>query len=65
MTRHVPRTCGVHPRVRGEQSTLNQAIRECSGSIPACAGSSGGWLRWSWRVRVHPRVRGEQFSEIQ
>ncbi len=53
------RTQGPSPRARGAEGAT-QRISGNGGTIPACAGSSGGCSRCSTYDRDHPRVRGEQ-----
>ena len=54
----------VHPRVRGENSLSLFLSSPPSRSIPACAGKTLLWLRFSWVVPVHPRVRGENGQRV-
>ena len=72
-----PRMCGEHymslrsdrigagssPHVRGAPASNPLAV-VASGIIPACAGSTAYFSRYSSRSRDHPRMCGEHFDAI-
>ena len=51
--------CGSSPRARGAAGMARRPAARIR-FIPACAGSSDGWLVEEVSRAVHPRVRGEQ-----
>ena len=53
----IPRLLGLSPRVRGNQQTRTDEIRDAR-SIPACAGEPGASASVSRLFRVYPRVCG-------
>jgi len=48
-----------HPRVRGDDDTVEERARVLPGNTPACAGTTASTGARSWPGTEHPRVRGD------
>ena len=54
-----------HPRMRGEDQSLVDAVPSAEGITPACAGKTRNVVATFWDLWDHPRMRGEDLYSAQ